>query len=420
MLRTVTLSIIACLLSASVATAKNVKVLFIGNSYVYTNDLPLIIKNMATASGDNMTYSSNIPGGATFQDHTGNTTTLSLLAQGGWDFVVLQEQSQRPSFSDGQVASQVYPYARTLDSLVHVYSPCAKTVFYMTWGRKNGDASNCAVWPPICTYAGMDSLLQLRYGIMADNNNAWLSPVAKVWRRLRTQNPSIELYNPDESHPSEAGSFAAACSFYSIFFGKDPAANTYAYTLGASTATTIKNAAKAIVYDSLKTWRQHDPLPQPAFNRSIASKTLTLTNQSQNATGYKWSFGDGNTSTQTSPAHTYAANGTYNVCLTAFDNCDTVTFCQSITIGNVGIPAVPGNNNISIFPNPANGSLSVAGLTSDAHYDLFDVGGRKCADGLIKQSNPVLYTGQLPAGNYFLHISDKTGIQTQLKVSVLR
>ena len=57
------------------------------------------------------------------------------IADGGWDYVVLQEQSTAPAMPTGQVAREVYPAARTLDSLVHAASPDARVIFYMTWGH---------------------------------------------------------------------------------------------------------------------------------------------------------------------------------------------------------------------------------------------------------------------------------------------
>ncbi len=222
--------------------ADTLRVLFIGNSYIDVNNLPDVVRRLAAAGGDSLYYKASVPGGTTLQQHSVLPATLSLIAQGGWDYVVLQEQSQRPSFNDGQVAADVYPYAKKLDSLVHHYSPCAKTVFYMTWGRKNGDASNCAVWPPVCTYLGMDSLLQLRYSLMAEQNGGMISPVAKVWRRLRNTRALRSYIRPTRSHPTPAGTYAAALSFYSLLYRKDPVNNTYNFSLPAVQAGMIKTA----------------------------------------------------------------------------------------------------------------------------------------------------------------------------------
>jgi PKD repeat protein len=55
-----------------------------------------------------------------------------------------------------------------------------------------------------------------------------------------------------------------------------------------------------------------------------------------------WSFGDGTSSTQYNPAHTYTQQGTYLVCLTVYNNsgCQS-SFCDSITIGTQPGPCTP-------------------------------------------------------------------------------
>lgn len=55
-----------------------------------------------------------------------------MIRNGGWDFVVLQEQSQYPSFPQWQVETGVFPYAARLEDSVYAASPCAEPVFYMT------------------------------------------------------------------------------------------------------------------------------------------------------------------------------------------------------------------------------------------------------------------------------------------------
>ena len=135
------------------------RVLFIGNSYTGVNNLPQLFIDVSVSAGKNVFVDSYAPGGYTLQMQSTDATTQAKIMQGGWDYVVLQAQSQEPSFPDDQFQSETYPYAITLNNLIKTYNPCSKTVFYMTWGRKNGDAANCAFFPPLCTYQGMDSLL---------------------------------------------------------------------------------------------------------------------------------------------------------------------------------------------------------------------------------------------------------------------
>ncbi|MEQ9263522.1 MAG: T9SS type A sorting domain-containing protein [Owenweeksia sp.] len=233
------------------------KALFLGNSYTYYNNLPQLIADMATSSGDTLIYDNHTPGGSSLWVHHVSPVSLAKIMQGGWDYVVLQDQSQVPSLDPSNVAFSVYPPARYLDSVITSSDACTETMFYMTWGRKNGDQVNCAAypnWPYVCTYEGMDSLLSLRYRHMADTNNAVVSPVGAVWRYIRQNHPGIELYQADESHPSLAGSYAAACCFYTAIFRKDPSQSSFNAGLAVATAAQIRAAAKVVVYDSLLKW----------------------------------------------------------------------------------------------------------------------------------------------------------------------
>lgn len=157
--------------------------------------------------------------------HANSAAAMTAINADNWNHVVLQAQSQEPSFPIGQVQNEVFPYATILCDAIRANDACTRPVFYMTWGRENGDQQNCAGWPPVCTYEGMDSLLNLRYSMMGEDNEAYVSPVGAVWHYIRDNYPDIDLYAADGSHPSQAGSYAAACTFYAIIFEKKSGAD---------------------------------------------------------------------------------------------------------------------------------------------------------------------------------------------------
>lgn len=359
----VTLFLLFCLLPFLMngQSRSEKKVLFLGNSYTYVNNLPQLVSEVAASMGDTLFTENNCPGGYTFQNHSTNTTSLNMIMQGNWDFVVLQEQSQLPSFPINQVTTSCFPYAHLLDSIIRVYNPCSGTMFFMTWGRKNGDASNCQNWPPVCTYAGMDSLLRLRYQMMADSNDAVLSPVGAVWRYIRNHFPLVELYAGDESHPSEAGSYAAACTFYTAIFRKDPQTIPFTYTLTQADADAVKLAAKLVVFDSLDYWNIGKFDPQAAYFYNLQPDyKVQFTNASQYADHFYWDFNDGNTSTLIHPLHQYAAQGTYQVRLVAGECGSFDTIIQQVMVTPLAIPeAKPDGNDIKLFPNPADNRIFI-------------------------------------------------------------
>lgn len=393
------LLVVAAFFSATVS-AKHRKVYFIGNSYTYSNSMPDMLKNFALAMGDTVTWAMSAPGGHTFNQHTTNSTTLSGITSQSWDVIVLQEQSQLPSFSPAQVATDVYPYARRLDSTIDEQDSCIETMFMMTWGRKNGDAANCPSYPVICTYAGMQQRLRESYMQMAFDNHASVSPVGAAWKVVVDSFPAIDLYSPDESHPSVAGSYLQACVFYASIFHKSTQGNTYLGGLSASVAATLQRIADKVVLDTLNQWQQHGHYPYAGFSKTKAGTSVTFTNTSQRGTGYSWNFGDGSTSAAVSPVHNYTAAGVYTVTLTVTNECFTTTKTDTVKVGtttSVHGSATLQNASINVFTTPG-GPVSIvlpAAMMGSLH--IYSTDGKPVAQ---YQNATGTVTQLLPQGMY--------------------
>src|SRR5689334_14390410 len=84
------------------SASKKARVLFLGNSYTYVNNLPALIAGIALGQGDSLIYDSNCPGGYTLYGHFTDATSISKISAGNWDYVVVQAQSQEPSFPPSQ------------------------------------------------------------------------------------------------------------------------------------------------------------------------------------------------------------------------------------------------------------------------------------------------------------------------------
>lgn len=163
-------------LAGQAKDADSLRVLWVGNSYTYYNDMPAIVQQIAATQKVKVSCTRFLKGGERFSGHLTNQKLLKALAAGGWDYVVLQEQSSAPAMPTRQVAREVYPQARTLDSLVHAGSPDARVIFYMTWGHKNGNRFPIPEYPPINRYETMQERLITSYLEMAYDNDAWCAP----------------------------------------------------------------------------------------------------------------------------------------------------------------------------------------------------------------------------------------------------
>lgn len=294
------------------------KVLFLGNSYTYVNDLPQIISALAASTSDVLEYDGNLIGGYTLEDHANSTVSQNKILSNDWDYIVLQEQSQHPTFINpvgflGGFLSLAY-YIKT-------NKPCAQITSFMTWGYQNGDAQNCPANPAVCTYEGMQNLITDRYMSVSDIHKSEVTPVGVVWKYIRDNHPAINLYQADGSHPSLAGSYLAACCFYTSIFRKDPMLISNNYGLDSNTASIIRSAAKNLVYDQILDWYIGKYVPASFFNYSIGNGFNEVVLNSTGSVYYDsliWDFGDGTTSTAINPTHNFAADGTYTIKLTSY------------------------------------------------------------------------------------------------------
>lgn len=188
------------------------RVLFIGNSYTYFNNLPDIVADFARLANTSreIRVESVVRGGATLSDHW-NGSALARLRATPWDYVVLQEQSMlgvalqdgRPTINNPEF---FHRYARVfVDEIKRVG---AVPVFYLTWSRR--------------ATPELQGRLTSAYLAIATETGARLAPVGPAWQEVRRQRPDLELYDPDGTHPSPTGSYLAAATIWSTISGTPP------------------------------------------------------------------------------------------------------------------------------------------------------------------------------------------------------
>lgn len=224
------------------------RVLFLGNSYTYSNDMPAILKALAASGGDQLDYEMEVPDGASLEEHYRRGSVAIALKDGTWDYVVLQEQSLRPAMPIRQAKQQFFRYGELLGQQASALHPGARTVLFVTWGRWHHTGSLCEWVPEACDYWGSDSLITLRYRMLAERMDAILAPVGPAWRYLQQHHPEIELFNPDAIHPSMEGSYLAACCFYAVLFKKDPVLLSYNYVLAPEVAALLRKVASIVAF----------------------------------------------------------------------------------------------------------------------------------------------------------------------------
>ena len=167
------------------------RVLFIGNSLTYVNDLPGTVAQLAASGPTTISAASVARPNLALIDHAeGKSNALAVIDQGDWDYVVLQ---QGPSALDLSRDTLVIA-TRQLDHRVRA---------------AGGRSALLMVWPEASRFEVFGNVRD-SYRTAADDVDGLFLPAGEAWRSAWTADPQLLLYGPDGYHPSELGSYVAA------------------------------------------------------------------------------------------------------------------------------------------------------------------------------------------------------------------
>ena len=211
-------------------------VLFIGNSFSYYNDslhghLRHLLLAADAGHAKEYVFRSSTISGAYLMEHAGDLPYE--LQSRHWDLVVLQGQSREPMADDASKVERFRAAARGFDGLIKASG--AKTAFFMTWAYQGKPE--------------MTAPLAQGYESIANELDDLVVPVGLAFKRSLAQRPALVLHFKDHMHPSLAGTYLAACTFYAALYGRSPVGNPYTADLDADTARFLQAVAWETVRD---------------------------------------------------------------------------------------------------------------------------------------------------------------------------
>jgi hypothetical protein len=211
-----------------------VRVLFLGNSYTYVNDLPTVFRDLARTAGQNVETSMVASGGETLAQHAASSDSVNAINGSHWQFVILQEQSEIPSIESIR-QTQMYPAARSLVATVR--SDGATPILLETWAHQAG-------WSDYgLSYSAMQAAIDQGYGSIAGELKVSVAPAGQAWQAVVREDPGIVLWQSDGSHPTPAGTYLAACALYTRIFGPCPVGSSYTDGLSSAVAGVLEAIA---------------------------------------------------------------------------------------------------------------------------------------------------------------------------------
>jgi hypothetical protein len=178
------------------------RILFIGNSLTYTNNLPLMVRALADSAGapPPQVDESTLPN-FSLTDHLSEGTAARLIHSECWDYVVLQQGPSSLGDSRTQLLDAVRRFARVI--------------------REQGAVpAMFSVWPSADRFADFPRAIE-SYRMAAESVDGVMLPAATAWLEAWERDPELDLYS-DGLHPSRQGSYVAALVIVGRLYGVDP------------------------------------------------------------------------------------------------------------------------------------------------------------------------------------------------------
>ncbi len=205
----------------------------VGNSFTkykpynvtYSVEKPL--EELAAWEGHNLDVKTVSHGGAWLSYYAGmqseylsyHKELMVQLLNEKWDYIVIQEQSK--SLVE-QFDTRTYPAVERILRMIKTYQPQATPLLYMTHGYSDNSLTKVNGVPTMLTAGELElyvaaacKSLEVRLGIEA-------VPVGMHYNRAHILYPWIRMVGPDFKHPTYAGYYLAACSFYYRIFKSIP------------------------------------------------------------------------------------------------------------------------------------------------------------------------------------------------------
>ena len=172
---------------------RKLRILFIGNSHTYYNDMPDMVARRFREQGYDCEVTMIAHGGWFLEQHVQEPDVKFNILHGHYDYVVLQEHSH-PFGPEEKLFNAV----RQLNEWICEAN--AKTLLYMTWAKKDEPDQQ-------------ERMTKAFYQI-AEEIGAMLAPVGELWWQYRKEHPEVEMYADDNAHASKEGSEFAACCIW--------------------------------------------------------------------------------------------------------------------------------------------------------------------------------------------------------------
>jgi len=226
----------------------SLKILFIGNSLTYYNDQPHLFWYMANSVGKKLYIDQATIPGAHMLDHLGSEFTKDKISSQKWDIVILQEAIDGIAFSENH--AYIIDYLQEMKTLILANNSQTKIAYFLSWTLKRGYQQGYQFY----SYETFQKMLRDGTAAVSKKMDFMVAPVGWAWYKVIQEQPEIQLFNMDGSHPSFIGSYLGACVYFVMIFQESVVDNPFSVLINKNHANYQQETATKTVMDSLGYW----------------------------------------------------------------------------------------------------------------------------------------------------------------------
>ena len=237
----------------------DLRVLFIGASYLAVNNLPGLFAGMAEVGNKQVYVAKRVQSGFYLDYFAVDQATSRAIQDHEWDYVILSGGCQTAAYPNTHYLIKEdwgnhnpLPALKRFREKVSASNPDAKLVYIMPWAFEDG-----MTWIPgqEDDYFAMQDSIRTHALAWADSLDLVVSPVGMAWKAIMESGvPEHYLHEGDWNHPNPRGSFLSAATLYATVF-KETAGNLgIHWILDEEEARVLLQVGSTAVLDSLALW----------------------------------------------------------------------------------------------------------------------------------------------------------------------
>jgi Domain of unknown function (DUF4886) len=196
-----------------------IKVLFIGSSMIYTNDMPGMFRDLSESMGKNIFVEHSTAPGAELYDHVESKKTLQKIQSQIWDYVIVSEHNM-VLINEERHTEEMHP---SLSELKRIIEESGSRMYIMTnWAAKRG-----GMLPGLETYEKLQDYFIEITGSLAEQYDIGRIPVGDTWKVFLRNNEVADLWGSESALPGYIGTYLSVCVLYSSIFGESSEGSAY-------------------------------------------------------------------------------------------------------------------------------------------------------------------------------------------------